>query len=81
MRYETGGRNVEGQTFNVIAENNVALFRNVSDLASNKTLDDVRSYAAETVPEVQEAPSFNLVSGIETSTSGVGVTYANAFMT
>lgn len=87
MRYKTGGLNVEGQTFNVIAENNVELFTNSTALGSGGP-ENAKSFAASaqasahyTVPEVQEAPSYNLVSGIETSTNSVGVTYANAFMT
>lgn len=89
MRYQTGGRNVEGQTFNVIAENNVALFRNLSNVDDSVIGNNTKSFATNavqsaaqySVPEVQAAPSFNLVSGIETSTSNIGITYANAFMT
>jgi len=89
MRYQTGGRNVEGQTFNVIAENNVALFRNLSNVDESAIGNNTKSFATNagqaaaqyTVPEVQAAPSYNIVSGIETSTSSLGITYANAFMT
>lgn len=86
MRYSTGGRNVEGQTYNIIAENN-ALFTNLSRTDADGNIQNTaRSYAATasqhyTVPQVQAAPSYNLVSGIETSTQQIGITYANAFMT
>lgn len=80
---------MEGQTFNVIAENNVALFRNLSNVDESVIGDNTKQFATSgaqsaaqyTVPEVQAAPSYNLVSGIETSTSNLGITYANAFMT
>jgi hypothetical protein len=90
MRYKTGGTNVEGKTFSVIAENSVALFTNLTNsmLVPQDGPTNAKQYAAASaasaqheIPQVQAAPSYNLVSGIETSTSGLGITYANAFMT
>lgn len=48
---------------------------------SNSATNAGQAAAQYTVPEVQAAPSYNLASGIETSTSSLGITYANAFMT
>lgn len=83
----TGGRNVEGQTYTVIAENNLSLVRNLTS-SREAGLQNARQYAASSqasaqyaAPEVQAAPSFNLISGIETSSASIGITYANAFMT
>lgn len=89
MRYQTGGRNVEGQTYNVIAENGIAVYRNLTSVDDSAIGNNTKSFATSesqsaeqySVPEVQAAPSYNLVSGIETSTSNIGITFANAFMT
>jgi hypothetical protein len=74
MRYMTGGVNREGQTYSITNE--------VS--ATRSVISSARSFAAAsafTTPTVQDAPSYNLISGIETSAEDIGVTYPNAFMT
>lgn len=80
MRLKTGGIDRTGQTFTVIAENSVQLATHDPASASS----NARSFAAlsvYTVPTVQEAPSYNLISGIETTAEYIGITYPNAFMT
>ena len=72
MRYRTGGVNREGESYNIIAQNNLALIGDTKSLLAQ---------SAYTVPTVREAPTYNLISGIETTAEDVGITYANAWMT
>lgn len=73
MRYATGGINREGQSYAV-----------VSDTSAYTFINGARNLVAEspyTVPTVQQAPTYNLISGIETTAEDLGITYANSFMT
>lgn len=73
MRYMTGGVNRERQTYTIIAENFA--------VPGGSEARSYASAAAYAVPTVQAAPSFNLISGIETTAQLMGITYPNAFMT
>lgn len=72
MRYATGGINVEGESYSIIAQNN---------LAQMSSFKSAFAQAAYTVPTVQQVPTYNLISGIETTAEDLGITYANAWMT
>ena len=72
MRYATGGVNREGQSYNIIAQNNAAQM---------STTKSAFAQSAYTVPTVREVPTYNLISGIETTAEDVGITYPNAWLT
>lgn len=83
MRALTGGVDRTGQTFTVIAENTVRFSRdNLGDAdASQEAARQFARASAYTRPTVQQAPTYNLISGIETSAEALDITYPNAFMT
>lgn len=83
MRSSTGGVDRTGQTFTVIAENTVQFSRDNLGNATDQQ-NAARQFArasSYTLPTVQQAPTYNLISGIETSAEALNITYPNAFMT